>query len=138
MMRFPKWKRNPVEALWAHVQEPKSTTITMAIAHFVAAAVGVVLIVQRQDASEIVQGLMLFAGGFTGAGAALFGFYQMERPSMLLTAAGIILWMICTPLDVSTLFAVLALLLGVTRWLRIRDLDVTPGEPVIAVKGITR
>lgn len=129
---------NPIEIFWSHVHEPKTVTVFMALSYVLAFAAGGVLVYRDTDLAQYVQGLILLAGGSIGALSCLIGYYKLERPAAVLSGTGVLTWLITTEATVTALIGAMALILYVTRWLRIRDLDVTPGKPLVSVRGLTK
>lgn len=140
-MKIVKWLRPPkdiIELLWEQVHEPKSVTILMAIAYVLALAVGLITIKNWADIAEFTHAALLIMGGVLGAFSSLIGYYKLERPAIVLCCGGVVTWIVSAGLTRFSLLALVVLLFLFTRWQRIRVFDVTPGEPVIEVKGLTR
>lgn len=138
MMKLPQLKRNPVKTFWSHVHEPKSIAVAMSIAYLVTFIVGAITLKGETQAVDYIHGLFLVTGGAFGFPTALFGYYQLERAAIMSSIAGVITWLVLTGLTSTGLLGLIAIVFFVTRWLRIKDFDVTPGEPVVRVKGITK
>lgn len=140
-MKIIKWLRPPkdiIELLWEQVHEPKSVTILMAIAYVLALAVGLITIKNWADTAEFTHAALLIMGGVLGAFSSLIGYYKLERPAIVLCCGGVVTWIVSAGLTRFSLLALVVLVFLFTRWQRIRVFDVTPGEPVIEVKGLTR
>ncbi|MDK8350382.1 hypothetical protein QP786_00175 [Gleimia europaea] len=140
-MKIFKWIKPPkdiIELLWEQVHEPKSVTILMAIAYVLALAVGLITIKNWADTAEFTHAALLIMGGVLGAFSSLIGYYKLERPAIVLCCGGVVTWIVSAGLTRFSLLALVVLLFLFTRWQRIRVFDVTPGEPVIEVKGLTR
>lgn len=140
-MKIIKWIKPPkdiIELLWEQVHEPKSVTILMAIAYVLALAVGLITIKDWADTAEFTHAALLIMGGVLGAFSSLIGYYKLERPAIVLCCGGVVTWIVSAGLTRFTLLALVVLLFLFTRWQRIRVFDVTHGEPVIEVKGLTK
>lgn len=138
----PKWFKppeNPMPSLWAQVQEPKAVTITVAVCYLLTVVAGAATLRAETNSGLFVQGIVLILSGGIGVLSSLIGYFKMERPAVILAGTGVLMWIINTPLSLpSTMIGVLAIALWVTRYLRIRDLDVTLGEPVIHARRLTK
>lgn len=137
-MKLPPLKRNPVKTFWSHVHEPKSIAIAMSVAYLMTFIVGAIALKGETQAVDYIHGLFLVIGGVFGFPTALFGYYQLERAAIMSSIAGVIMWLVLTGLTSTGLLGLIVIVFFVTRWIRIKDFDVTPGEPVIEVKGITK
>ena len=141
LMREIKWLKPPkeiIEILWEQVHEPKSVTILMTTSYVLALVVGLITIKDWTDAAEFTHAALLVTGGCLGAFTSLIGYYKLERPAIVLCCGGIVTWIVAAGLTRFTLLGLVVLLFLFTRWQRIRVFDVTPGEPVIEVKGLTK
>lgn len=140
-MKIVKWIKPPkdiIELLWAQVHEPKSVTILMAIAYVIALVVGLITIKDWADTTEFTYAALLIMGGVLGAFSSLIGYYKLERPAIMLCGGGVATWIVSAGFTRFALLALVVLLFLLMRWQRIRVFDVTPGEPVIEVKGLTK
>ena len=129
---------NPVAKVWSHVHEPKSIAVAMSAAYLATFIVGAVTLKGETQAVDYIHGLFLVTGGAFGFPTALFGYYQLERAAIMSSIAGVITWLALTGLTSTGLLGLIVIVFFVTRWIRIKDFDVTPGEPVVRVKGITK
>lgn len=130
--------RNPVEVFWSYMHEPKIITVTMIVNYLITFVAGVILVHRDLDFAMTLQGVILIAGGALGGFSAPAGFYKLERPATVLVSAGIVMWLIDGETLMTSLVGAMAISLYVTRFMRIRDLDVTPGEPLMSVPKLTK
>lgn len=137
-MKLPWLKRNPVKTFWSHVHEPKSIAVAMSIAYLMTFIVGAITLKGDNQAVDYLHGMFLVTGGAFGGPTALFGYYQLERAAIMSSIAGVITWLVLTGLTSTGWLGLIVIVFFITRWLRIKDFDVTPGEPVVRVKGITK
>ena len=135
-----KWRtpKDIFDIFWDQVHEPKSVTILMSMSYILALVVGLVVIRDWRDMTEFTHAALLITGGCLGAFTSLIGYYKLERPAIVLCCGGVVAWIVSAGLTRFTILGMVVLLFLFTRWQRIRVFDVTPGEPVIEVKGLTK
>ncbi len=137
-MKLPQLKRNPVKTFWSHVHEPKSIAVAMSVAYLMTFIVGAITLKGETQVVDYIHGMFLVTGGVFGCPTALFGYYQLERAAIMSSIAGVITWLVLTGLSSTGWLGLIVITFFVSRWLRIKDFDVTPGEPPIKVRGITK
>lgn len=137
-MKLPWPRRNPVKTFWSHVHEPKSIAVAMSVAYAVTFIVGAITLKGETQAADYIHGLFLVTGGAFGFPTALFGYYKLERAAIMSSIAGVVTWLTLTGLTSTGLLGLIVIVFFFTRWIRIKDFDVTPGDPPIKVRGITK
>ncbi|MDK8351595.1 hypothetical protein QP786_06485 [Gleimia europaea] len=138
MLMIKRRKRNPLEKFWSHVQEPKAITLTMSFAYALAVMVGTAVLWDVRTPMDFIHGILFISGGPIGVFSSISGYYDLERIAILLCSAGALTWFFGLGLHYNAIGTLMVLAFFATRWLRIRDFGVTPGEPLVEVPGITR
>jgi hypothetical protein len=110
----------------------------MSVAYLMTFIVGAITLKGETQAVDYIHGLFLVTGGAVGFPTSLFGYYKLERTAVMSSIAGIIKWLTLTGLTSTGWLGLIVITFFVTRWIRIKDFDVTPGEPPIKVRGITK
>jgi hypothetical protein len=110
----------------------------MSIAYFMTFIVGAITLKGDNQAVDYIHGLFLVTGGTFGIPTALFGYYKLERAAIMSSIAGVVTWLVLTGLSSTGWLGLIVITFFVTRWIRIKDFDVTPGDPPIKVRGITK